>query len=101
MAGILNSIKTTGAWRTQTWKEEWEQVKCVVCHDFAWLISWHKGVKKLTNKEEKHEEKQLEIVEPEEVLPASPVINVDKDSKVIDDSVVSDDEFFDDFFGDE
>lgn len=50
---------------------------------------------------EKHEEKQLEIVEPEEVLPASPVINVDKDSKVIDDSVVSDDEFFDDFFGDE
>ena len=58
MAGILNSIKTTGAWRTQTWKEEWEQVKCVVCHDFAWLISWHKGVKKLTNKEEKHEEKQ-------------------------------------------
>ena len=51
--------------------------------------------------EEKHEEKQLEIVEPEEVLPASPVINVDKDSKVIDDSVVSDDEFFDDFFGDE
>ena len=47
---------------------------------------------------EKHEEKQLEIVEPEEVLPASPVINVDKDSKVIDDSVVSDDEFFDDFF---
>ncbi len=50
---------------------------------------------------EKHQEKQLEIVEPEEVLPASPVINVDKDSKVIDDSVVSDDEFFDDFFGDE
>ncbi len=50
---------------------------------------------------EKQEEKQLEIVEPEEVLPASPVINVDKDSKVIDDSVVSDDEFFDDFFGDE
>lgn len=50
---------------------------------------------------EKHEEKQLEIVEPEEVLPASPVINVDKDSKVIDDSVVSDDEFFDDFFGEE
>lgn len=58
MAGIINSIKTTGAWRTQTWKEEWEQVKRVVCHDFAWLISWHKGVKKLTNKEEKHEEKQ-------------------------------------------
>ena len=50
---------------------------------------------------EKDEEKQIEIVEPEEVLPASPVINVDKDSKVIDDSVVSDDEFFDDFFGDE
>ena len=50
---------------------------------------------------EKQEEKQIDIVEPEEVLPASPVINVDKDSKVIDDSVVSDDEFFDDFFGDE
>ena len=50
---------------------------------------------------EKQEEKQIEIVEPEEVLPASPVINVDKDSKVIDDSVVSDDEFFDDFFGEE
>lgn len=45
--------------------------------------------------------KTLEIVEPEEVLPEAPVINVDKDSKVIDDSVVSDDEFFDDFFGDE
>ena len=47
------------------------------------------------------ENKTLEIVEPEEVLPEAPVINVDKDSKVIDDSVVSDDEFFDDFFGDE
>lgn len=58
MAGILNSIKTTGAWRTQTWKEEWGQVKRIVCHDFAWLISWHKGLKKLTNKEEKNEEKQ-------------------------------------------
>ena len=30
-----------------------------------------------------------------------PIINVDTDSKVIDDNVISDDEFFDDFFGDE
>ena len=51
--------------------------------------------------DKKEENKTLEIVEPEEVLPEAPVINVDKDSKVIDDSVVSDDEFFDDFFGDE
>ena len=31
----------------------------------------------------------------------NPVIKVDSDSKVIADNVVSDDEFFDDFFGDE
>ena len=36
--------------------KEWEILR--VGADFAWLISWHKGVKKLTNKEEKHEEKQ-------------------------------------------
>lgn len=30
-----------------------------------------------------------------------PVINVDSDSKVIDDNVISDDEFFDDFFSDD
>ena len=30
-----------------------------------------------------------------------PIINVDSESKVIDDNVISDDEFFDDFFGDE
>ena len=30
-----------------------------------------------------------------------PIINVDSDSKVIDDNVISDDEFFDDFFGDD
>ena len=30
-----------------------------------------------------------------------PIIHVDNDSKVIDDNVISDDEFFDDFFGDD
>ena len=30
-----------------------------------------------------------------------PIINVDNDSKIIDDNVISDDEFFDDFFGDD
>ena len=31
----------------------------------------------------------------------NPKINVDKDSKVIADNVISDDEFFDDFFGED
>ena len=30
-----------------------------------------------------------------------PIINVDSESKVIDDNVISDDEFFDDFFSDD
>lgn len=39
-------------------------------------------------------------VEPK-VEEKKPIINVDSDSKVIDDNVISDDEFFDDFFGDD
>ena len=42
----------------------------------------------LVKEESKNEEKK-------------PIINVDSDSKVIDDNVISDDEFFDDFFGDD
>ena len=39
-------------------------------------------------------------IEPK-VEEKKPIINVDSDSKVIDDNVISDDEFFDDFFGDD
>ena len=40
----------------------------------------------------------LEVEEIEEVKPK---INVDGDSKVIDENIISDDEFFDDFFDDD
>ena len=43
----------------------------------------------------------LEIKDDEKKEEINPVIKVDADSKVIADNVVSDDEFFDDFFGDE
>ena len=39
--------------------------------------------------------------EPKEVIVDNPKINVDKESKVITDNVISDDEFFDDFFDEE
>ena len=42
-----------------------------------------------------------EIKEEPIVNESKPIINVDSDSKVIDDNVISDDEFFDDFFGDD
>lgn len=46
----------------------------------------------------KEEPKKDEVVDLEE---DKPKINVDADSIVIDDSIISDDEFFDDFFGDD
>ena len=59
--------------------------------------------------DEKKEEKDKPIIEVKEepeikkdvTVTENPKINVDKDSKVIADNVISDDEFFDDFFGDE
>lgn len=50
--------------------------------------------------ESKIEKKETEKVEPE-IINETPTIKVDNDSKVIDDNIISDDEFFDDFFGDE
>ena len=59
--------------------------------------------------DEKKEEKDKPIIEVKEepeikkdvTVTENPKINVDKDSKVIADNVISDDEFFDDFFGEE
>ena len=43
-----------------------------------------------------------ETVKPKEVIEeVKPKINVDGDSKVIDENIISDDEFFDDFFDDD
>ena len=59
--------------------------------------------------DEKKEEKDKPIIEVKEepeikkdvTVTENPKINVDKDSKVIADNVISDDEFFDDFFGED
>ena len=52
-------------------------------------------------KVEEKVEKPVSMVEIKEETKEPPKISVDADSKVIADNVVSDDEFFDDFFGDE
>ena len=55
------------------------------------------------NKEEVVKEK--DEAPKEETKPINnenkPIINIDSESKIIDDNVISDDEFFDDFFGDD
>ena len=61
---------------------------------------------KLDEKKEEKDEPIIEVKEEPEIkkdvtVTENPKINVDKDSKVIADNVISDDEFFDDFFGDE
>ena len=55
------------------------------------------------NKEKlpKLEEDELKKKEPEKLENNKPKINVDVDSIVMNDNVITDDEFFDDFFGDE
>ena len=61
---------------------------------------------KLDEKKEEKDEPIIEVKEEPEIkkdvtVTENPKINVDKDSKVIADNVISDDEFFDDFFGEE
>ena len=61
---------------------------------------------KLDEKKEEKDEPIIEVKEEPEIkkdimVAENPKINVDKDSKVIADNVISDDEFFDDFFGEE
>ena len=61
---------------------------------------------KLDEKKEEKDEPIIEVKEEPEIkknvtVTENPKINVDKDSKVIANNVISDDEFFDDFFGDE
>lgn len=54
-------------------------------------------------KKAKEEIKEVEVtpVKEETIKVENPKINVDSESVVIDENVISDDEFFDDFFGDE
>ena len=64
---------------------------------------------KLPRLDDKKEDKKDSIIEFKEepqikkdiMVAENPKINVDKDSKVIADNVISDDEFFDDFFGED
>ena len=57
MAGIINSIKTTGAWKTLTWKEEWEKCRQVMHHDLAWIFhTKHKYDP--VNKDDRYEDKK-------------------------------------------
>ena len=58
-------------------------------------------IDELPKKVEEKVEKTVPMVEIKEETEDAPKISVDADSKVIADNVVSDDEFFDDFFGDE
>lgn len=61
--------------------------------------------KELDEAEEKEEEPKLKDVPTikieEEIKEEPKQLNIDSESKVVDDSVISDDEFFDDFFGDD
>lgn len=61
---------------------------------------------KLDEKKEEKDEPIIEVKEEPQIkkdimVSENPKINVDKDSKVIADNVISDDEFFDDFFGED
>ena len=61
---------------------------------------------KLDEKKKEKDEPIIEVKEEPEIkkdvtVTENPKINVDKDSKVIADNVISDDEFFDDFFGED
>lgn len=52
--------------------------------------------------EVKTEVKPIEpVAKPEPKQPEKPIINVDSDSVIVNENVVTDDEFFDDFFGDD
>lgn len=59
------------------------------------LDAFKKGIDAKT--EEQPKQNKVESIKIDE----SPKINVDGDSKVIGDNIISDDEFFDDFFGDD
>ena len=61
-----------------------------------------KEEKKEEKKPEKEKKKTEKIVEePKEEINDKPKINVDVDSVIVNDNMITDDEFFDDFFGDE
>lgn len=47
------------------------------------------------------EKKQKNVKKEEDKLPDKPKINIDVDSVIVNDNIITDDEFFDDFFGDE
>ena len=72
------------------------------------MVSERMELPKLDAKKEEKVEPIIEIKEEAKptlktdvVVDENPKINVDKDSTVIADNVISDDEFFDDFFGEE
>ncbi len=56
---------------------------------------------KKVEKEEPKLEKKKENKKEEETIPDKPKINIDVDSVIVNDNIITDDEFFDDFFGDE
>ena len=62
-----------------------------------------KKIKELDEQEqeEKKNQKITKETPKEEEQESKPKINIDTDSVVMNDSVITDDEFFDDFFGDE
>ena len=46
-------------------------------------------------------EKKMKKTKAQEELPNKPKINIDVDSVIVNDNIITDDEFFDDFFSDE
>lgn len=59
-----------------------------------------KKVEKESGDKAKKKTKKEKVVK-EDTLPDAPKINIDVDSVIVNDNVITDDEFFDDFFGDE
>ena len=53
------------------------------------------------NKETLEKSNDNDIIKNVNAKNDKPKINIDYDSKIIDDNIISDDEFFDDFFGDD
>jgi len=51
LAGIINSIKRTGSWKTYTPEEEWESFRTVVSNDFKTLSTARKDIIERINHE--------------------------------------------------
>ena len=60
-----------------------------------------KKPKTKAKKEQSKENNKTKKIVKEDKLPDKPKINIDVDSVIVNDNIITDDEFFDDFFGDE